>query len=233
MSDLLPDVDDSRIIGSASRRWKGAFLSNELRVLKDSFEAILNASLSEEIEPGWTVAGSFVKLYEPTTNTKTWIMHDAGYPFDLYIKRGVEAGRNPIYYSYDEDKLYIWTTLGIFTIEPEIIRTSPTTFDLLIQSGPAANRSIIFQLWNGSAYFDAIKANYDSGVEIASDITLLDDRFIKIGKDSDGALPTASAAYRGKMIMTEGGTSARDRVYICLKGQGGGYSWVEIANGGA
>jgi len=67
----------------------------------------------------------------------------------------------------------------------------------------------------------------------AGDISLLDDKFLKIGRDSDDTLPPASAAYRGKIIYTQGTTfpppGTPDHAYICLKQEGTTYSWVQIA----
>jgi len=64
---------------------------------------------------------------------------------------------------------------------------------------------------------------------VPSDI--VDDKFLKVGKDSDGSLPTASASYRGKMIRVEGGAGVADKLYICLKSAVDTYSWVQVASG--
>ena len=42
----------------------------------------------------------------------------------------------------------------------------------------------------------------------------------------------AGVAYRGWTALVIGGAGARDREYRCMKGDGGGYLWVEIGNGG-
>lgn len=47
------------------------------------------------------------------------------------------------------------------------------------------------------------------------------------------AKPAADVTQRGKLYVEQGGGGARDRAYVCLKGDAGGYSWVEFANGGA
>ena len=59
----------------------------------------------------------------------------------------------------------------------------------------------------------------------AGDITFLDDKFLKIGKDSDGTLPTPDASYRGKMIRVEDATG--DKVYIC-EWNGSAFAWRQI-----
>ena len=65
----------------------------------------------------------------------------------------------------------------------------------------------------------------------AGDITLLDDKFLKIGKDSDGTLPTPDASYRGKMIRVEGGAGVADKLYMCMKSAADTYSWVLVVQG--
>ena len=85
---------------------------------------------------------------------------------------------------------------------------------------------------DGSAYKVAIKliGGY-ANIPRAGDITMLDDKFIQIGKDSDGTLPTPSADYRGKMIRVEGGAGVADKLYMCMKSAADTYSWVQIASG--
>jgi len=62
-------------------------------------------------------------------------------------------------------------------------------------------------------------------------IVMPDDKFIKVGKDSDGILPTADSSYRGKMIRVEGGAGVADKLYMCMKSAADTYSWVQIASG--
>jgi len=68
-------------------------------------------------------------------------------------------------------------------------------------------------------------------IDRAGDITFLDDKFLKVGKDSDGALPAASASYRGKMIRVEGGSGTPDRLYMCMKKADDSYEWTQVASG--
>ena len=56
--------------------------------------------------------------------------------------------------------------------------------------------------------------------------------WVNIGMVYNGALPAAGATYRGVIWIVEGGGGVRDKAYICLKSDGGVYSWVEVANGG-
>jgi hypothetical protein len=63
------------------------------------------------------------------------------------------------------------------------------------------------------------------------DIIMLDDKFLQIGKDSDGVLPAASVSYRGKLIRIEGGAGVADKTYQCLKAADDSYSWKEVAAG--
>jgi len=64
-----------------------------------------------------------------------------------------------------------------------------------------------------------------------SDLIMTDDRFLKIGLDSDGELPTPDETYRGKMIRVEGGPGEADKLYVCMKAADESYSWVQIASG--
>lgn len=41
-----------------------------------------------------------------------------------------------------------------------------------------------------------------------------------------------AVGYRGNMAMVMGAAGSRDRIYVCMKGDAGGYLWVEVANGG-
>jgi hypothetical protein len=63
------------------------------------------------------------------------------------------------------------------------------------------------------------------------DIDIPADKFLKIGKDSDGSLPIADSSYRSKLIMVEGGVGVADKIYQCLKSATDTYSWVQIATG--
>jgi len=74
-------------------------------------------------------------------------------------------------------------------------------------------------------------SDYRFEISRAGDIALLDDKFLKIGKDSDGVLPTPDASYRGKMIRVEGGAGVADKLYICMKSAADTYSWVQVASG--
>jgi len=65
----------------------------------------------------------------------------------------------------------------------------------------------------------------------AGDITFLDDKFLKLGKDSDGNLPTPDSSYRGKMIRVEGGVGEADKLYVCMKSSSEAHSWVQIGSG--
>lgn len=62
----------------------------------------------------------------------------------------------------------------------------------------------------------------------AGNISLLDDKFLKVGKDSDSSLPTPSADYRGKVIRIEGGSGEADHVYMCLKQADESYVWSQL-----
>lgn len=81
---------------------------------------------------------------------------------------------------------------------------------------------------NYAAYLDGDVAIIG---KIVSDLSMADDKFIKIGKDSDGTLPSPSADYRGKMIMTEGVTGAADKVCICVKKADDTYGWFDLISG--
>jgi len=88
------------------------------------------------------------------------------------------------------------------------------------------------ELYSQRAYVNEISERTSgNNINLLSTISIADDKFIKIGKDSDGVLPTPSADYRGKMIMIEGGSGVADKLYICLKSSLDTYSWVVIASG--
>ena len=85
----------------------------------------------------------------------------------------------------------------------------------------------------GGGVFTDIAEVHNEMIDIsrAGNITFLDDKFLKIGKDSDGTLPTPDASYRGKMIRVEGGAGVADKLYMCMKSAADTYSWVQIATG--
>jgi len=94
---------------------------------------------------------------------------------------------------------------------------------------------IAFQVWV-DAWISCLEikgGNYGGYVDIprCGDVDFRDDKFLKIGKDSDGALPTASSTYRGKMIRVEGGAGVADKLYCCMKSASDVYSWVQVASG--
>jgi len=69
------------------------------------------------------------------------------------------------------------------------------------------------------------------GNPMFEDLTFDNDKSVFIGKDADGVLPAASAAYRGKMLRVEGGAGVADLLYMCMKSAADTYSWVQIATG--
>lgn len=44
-------------------------------------------------------------------------------------------------------------------------------------------------------------------------------------------LPTASAHFRGRMLVLEGGPGVADTLRCCLKAVGGTYAWITVATG--
>jgi hypothetical protein len=94
----------------------------------------------------------------------------------------------------------------------------------------------IEQIWMRSfdgASLQTVLLALEGRVDIprAGDITMLDDRFLKVAKDSDGSLPTPSASYRGKMIRVEGGEGVADQAFMCMKKTDESYEWVPMATG--
>jgi len=87
--------------------------------------------------------------------------------------------------------------------------------------------SLVWQTYDGvSDYQDVLKfIRADPPYIQTADLEVLNDKFIRIGKDSDGSLPTPSVDYRGKMIRVENATG--DKVYIC-EWNGSAYVWREI-----
>jgi len=68
-------------------------------------------------------------------------------------------------------------------------------------------------------------------IPLAGNISIIDDRFIQIGKDSDGSLPTPGADYRGKVIRVEGASGVADVLYCCMKKTDNSYAWIQVATG--
>jgi len=118
----------------------------------------------------------------------------------------------------------------ISTLKPK----TTNTYDLGIGTGPSFLWRKWRDLWlsrnidvDGIANIDDLRVDEALG----SDLPMGDDKFIKVGKDSDGTLPTADASYRGKMIRVEGGAGVADKLYICMKSASDTYSWVQVASG--
>lgn len=63
-----------------------------------------------------------------------------------------------------------------------------------------------------------------------SDITMNDDTELQLGDHPTG-LPVAGSAHRGELAVVHGGAGIADQQFCCLKGAGGGYSWVVVATG--
>jgi hypothetical protein len=104
------------------------------------------------------------------------------------------------------------------------------------------NNTIYFKLFNSSLanLRDVLQAQAGGlvpdgeprlHINYAGNIIIQPDNFLQIGKDSDGALPTADASYRGKMIRVEGGAGVPDKLYMCMKSAADTYSWVQVAMG--
>ena len=109
-----------------------------------------------------------------------------------------------------------------------------TANNFIFRTNTETGKGIVsFQSFNGTDWLEAARLGtlnqFDATFHIprAGDITLLDDKFLKIGKDSDGTLPTPDASYRGKMIRVEGSVGVADEVYIC-KWNGTAYKWFKI-----
>lgn len=93
-----------------------------------------------------------------------------------------------------------------------------------------------FKVYDGvSAYqtvMDLVRASTPYvDILLCGDISLINDKFLKIGRDSDGTLPTPDASYRGKLIRVEGGAGVADLLYCCMKSAADTYSWVQVASG--
>jgi len=122
---------------------------------------------------------------------------------------------------------YPWLyDLAVRVIRPSALIPSATPFYF----EPAAGGYIRFQYQNVVAA-EHYGVDQSFSIPRAGNIFLLDDKFIQIGKDSDGTLPTASADYRGKMIRVEGGMGEGDKLYVCMKKADDTYAWVQVANG--
>jgi len=112
-----------------------------------------------------------------------------------------------------------------------------TTYGAYINAtGTTEGTQTVYGIYAKASGGDTNYAAYHDGDtffngDIVSDLLMANDKLIDLGNDTSGA--AANVANRGKLRFVEGGAGARDRVYSCMKGDAGGYSWVEIANGGA
>jgi len=90
--------------------------------------------------------------------------------------------------------------------------------------------------FSGSGFVQVARLLSDSGgnVEIsrAGDVTLLDDKFLKVGRDSDGVLPAPGAAYRGRLIRVEGGVGVADALFVGHKRADETNEWRSLTKGG-
>jgi hypothetical protein len=108
-----------------------------------------------------------------------------------------------------------------------------------IQNASSGNKNVIFKAYDSGGVLQecARLANYygaysgEFQISRAGDISVLDDKFLQVGKDSDGSLPAPSASYRGKMIRVEGAEGVADRLYMCMKKADDTYGWIEIGGG--
>lgn len=116
--------------------------------------------------------------------------------------------------------------LKLSELQCSSITSYVTNWSISARDTIGGNLSFVTPYPTSKTVAQAIDGRFD--VPYAGDITINDDRFIKIGKDSDGTLPTPSEAYRGKMIRVEDEvTWLRDFLYICTK-RAGVYDWREI-----
>jgi len=102
--------------------------------------------------------------------------------------------------------------------------------DLAIKTQSSPVRSVFIQSWDTALRTVLQAINGRADIPRAGDISLLDDRYLGIGKVT--ALPTPSATYRGKMVYLDFNYSGSmdDELYICLwRDALGNYSWVRIA----
>jgi hypothetical protein len=116
----------------------------------------------------------------------------------------------------------------------EVVQTSRLQFDEnLIITPNVGGAEVWFKSWDpimGPISVARAKLGYFE-ILYGGDISLVDDKFLKVGKDSDGALPAASATYRGKLIRVEGGEGVADKTYQCMKAADESYSWKEVVSG--
>jgi len=102
--------------------------------------------------------------------------------------------------------------------------------DLAIRTQSSSVRSVFIQSWDTALRTVLQAINGRADIPRAGDISLLDDRYLGIGKVT--ALPTPSAAYRGKMVYLDYNYSAStdDELYICLwRDALGAFSWIRLA----
>lgn len=85
--------------------------SDVVTVEYNDYLAILGADPIAEAVTG--VPGTYIKFHEPATDTWSIIMHDAGFPFDMWVKKAGDALRNPMYYDYLGDTWYCWYGMDV------------------------------------------------------------------------------------------------------------------------
>lgn len=54
---------------------------------------------------------------------------------------------------------------------------------------------------------------------------------VHLAHNATTSLPAAAVGYRSQMAVLRGGADVADVLYVCLKGEANGYSWVQLAEG--
>lgn len=120
----------------------------------------------------------------------------------------------------------IFRDLSLKQLKPESIKFRGAFGYIYSATSPGEACGYLIYAWDGTTQRLVATAMGDYfRINRAGNIDLLDDNFIKIGRDSDGTLPTPSATYRGKRIRVEGGTGVADRDCFCYKRATDVYAW--------
>lgn len=82
-----------------------------------------------------------------------------------------------------------------------------------------------------SIYTENLLSTLFGVIDVFDHLRMATDQMIQLSNETTA--PAPSSTKRGKLRLVHGGEGDRDRLYNCLKGDAGGYTWVQITDGGA
>jgi len=207
VSDLLPASDSAFDLGGSQRAWRDVYVARKL--LADSIAektSDIGVTVDSVLLKDGNVDLSALASYYVKLNGSIIRPHQV-FPGDYLdiLKSDGSTLQN----------------VRMANLYASAVSASAVNMYLLCYSSNDAH--FIFTTWLGG-YRNVALMNQDK-------FWLTDDNFFKVARDSDGVLPTPSAAYRGYMIRSEGAAGVADRMYMCMKKVDDSYQWVQVASG--